>query len=93
LGGDASLVIRRHPNPFPLYSEYQFGLLDDKFVSTRFDIDLPILDTEGKAKLIIETDAQLEATVPLQAIIQASVRDGGGRPQLGTMRLDVQTYP
>jgi uncharacterized protein YfaS (alpha-2-macroglobulin family) len=93
LGGDASLVIRRHPNPFPNHIGYQFGLLDDKFVATHSDIELPILDEEGKAKLNVITESQIESSIPLQAIIQASIRDGGGRPQRGTLRLDVQTFP
>jgi uncharacterized protein YfaS (alpha-2-macroglobulin family) len=90
LGGEASLVIRRHPNPFPMFPEYQFGLLDDKFVTTRADVDLPTLDDEGQAKMTVTMDTQIDATVPLQAIIQAAVSDGGGRPQLGTLRLGVQ---
>lgn len=93
LRGDASLVIRRHPNPFPQYTDYQFGLLDDKYVTSRFDVDLPTLDANGKAKLSVTASPQIETSVPLQAIIQAAIRDAGGRPQLGTIRLDVQTYP
>ncbi|MBX9804138.1 MAG: alpha-2-macroglobulin family protein [Alphaproteobacteria bacterium] len=93
LGGDASLVIRRHPNPFPMFSGYQFGLLDDKFTTTRTDFELAPLNEEGKGTLTVTTDAKPEATVPLQAVIQAAVRDAGGRPQLGTLRLDVQSFP
>lgn len=93
LGGDGSCVIRKHPNPFPKYKDYQFGLVDDGFVSTRFELELPMLNEEGKAKLDVTTDTKIDATVPLQAVIQAAIRDEGGRPQLGTLRLDVQTYP
>lgn len=92
LGGDASLLIRRHPNPFPLFPGYQFGLLDDKFLTTRTDVNLPPLDEEGQAQMTVMMDSQIESSVPLQAIIQASLRDGGGRPQLGTLHLDVQTF-
>jgi uncharacterized protein YfaS (alpha-2-macroglobulin family) len=93
LSGEGSLLIQRHPNFFPKFPGYQFGLLDDKFVSTRTELDLPTLDKDGKSKLTVITEPQIDSTVPLQATIQALVRDGGGRPQFGTLRLDVQTYP
>lgn len=90
LEGDAWLNVHVNPTPYPQFSTYTFGLVDEQWTDERIAIPFLPLDTEGKETLKVILEKKLETSKPLEAILQVSLRDNGGRPETGVLKLPVR---
>ena len=85
--------IRQDSNPFPAFSDYQFGdesqPYDEKYV------DLPAATTDGQGNATVPFDAsQAGDTVqPLSVLLTASVFEPGGRPVRESQTLHIRPSP
>jgi len=86
LDGEARIIASKHPNPFPSYSGFVFGLLDEDFVDKREDLNFQPLNESGQSSVEAKVDPTLETTHPLQSQLRVTLFDSGGRPQLGTFK-------
>ncbi len=76
---NADLTVMQDPTPFPDWSDYQFGLLTDEWFPERFELDAPVTDSEGLAKLAFEVPETGDTSHNLKAVIRTSLSEPGGR--------------
>lgn len=93
LAGDGSITLRVRPNPFPKWPGYRFGLITEQFKDTKTILTVNPLDKDGKGNVVVQLDKLPDTTLPLEANIKLSLSDKGGRPEIGTLTLPVQTSP
>lgn len=91
LEGNGSYTLRARPNPFPKWPGYRFGLITDPFNTTQTPIVLSPLDKEGKGEFAVQIDKMPDSTRPLEAVIKVSLSDKGGRPELGSLTIPVES--
>lgn len=78
------------PNPFPQFPGYAFGNALTPFQEQVPDATTTVTDGEGKAILTFPADLGGDTTVPLKAVITASVFEPGGRPVRESVFLKVR---
>lgn len=94
LATEASLTLRQAAQPFPDFSDYQFGLVQDAFSPRTRPITTPATDAAGQSRVDILLDGLPDTTVPLEAEIRAAVFDSSGRTANEVMTLPVrQEHP
>lgn len=94
LATEASLTLRQAAQPFPDYSDYRFGLVQDAFSPRTRPITTPSTDAAGQSRVDILLDGLPDTTVPLEAELRTAVFDSSGRTANETMTLPVrQEHP
>lgn len=91
LRGEGFISLRARPTPFPKWSDYQFGLINDPFKDSKIPLSFEPLNQEGKGETKLLLNKLPETTKPLEAVIRVTLADKGGRPEIGTLTLPVQT--
>ena len=89
--GEASLILRPRANPYPEFKDYRFGLATENFQNIQIPQPVPALDKEGKGSIEIQLEKPPETSLPLEGVIRVSLSDQGGRPEMGTLILPVET--
>jgi len=93
LSGKAVTQFIKHPNPFPDWKDFSFGLTEEDFIEKRVDIAFSALDDKGLASVKAEMDAEIKTTHPLLATVTATVTDPSGRQQPGNLKRLVLLQP
>lgn len=74
----------------PGFAGYSFGLLDDEVTSVRQDLeDVPNTDATGKATFAVTLDKIPQTSRPLEATINVSMSESGGRAVERTLTLPI----
>ncbi len=79
LAVDGEATIKLDPAPFPAFSGYLFGLVQERFDAKRKEIASVSTNAKGEAALEIKLDEKLESTRPLLADIRVTLNEEGGR--------------
>lgn len=79
LAVDGEATIRLDPAPFPAFSTYLFGLVQERFDAKRKEIAAARTDAKGEAALEVKLDDKLDTTRPLVADIRVTLNEEGGR--------------
>lgn len=90
LAGDASLNLHVNPKPFPKFEQYSFGLVDEQWTDERMPVSFAPLNAEGKETLKVELDHKPKSSKPLEATLQVTLRDNGGRPESGQITVPLR---
>jgi len=93
LGAEAEAVIALDDNPFPNYSDFQFGLVDEEFTPDRRDIEAPATGEDGKAQLSVALNDLPDLTRPLAATIRVGVFEPSGRAVSATLSRPIRQRP
>ncbi|MBW8728959.1 MAG: alpha-2-macroglobulin family protein [Inquilinus limosus] len=94
LATEASLTLQQAAQPFPDFSDYRFGLVQDAFAPRTRPITTPATDAAGQSRVDILLDGLPDTTVPLEAEIRTAVFDSSGRTANETTTLPVrQEHP
>lgn len=80
LAGSFRTSIVRDPNPFPNWSDYRFGLIQEEWSVIENQGDLPATDEHGQTALLFEPPRLPATTLPLVAEIRMMVFEPSGRP-------------
>src|SRR6516225_9695642 len=92
-GAEAEAVIALDDNPFPNYSDFQFGLVDEEFTPDRRDIEAPATGEDGKAQLSVALNDLPDLTRPLAATIRVGVFEPSGRAVSATLSRPIRQRP
>jgi uncharacterized protein YfaS (alpha-2-macroglobulin family) len=91
LSGEGEARITTDSNPFPAFSQYSFGRVDDSFSDVTITLAVPATDATG-ATLVTGTIGELaDTTLPLKAAIKISIHEPGGRTTDKTLDIPVRT--
>jgi len=90
LEGDAWLNVHVNPKPFTQFERYSFGLVDEQWTDQRLPVPFSPLDAEGKETLKVVLEQKPITTKPLAATLQVTLRDNGGRPEIGHLTLPIR---
>src|SRR5215469_10211573 len=93
LAVEAEAVIALDDNPFPNYTDFQFGLVDEEFTADRRDIEAPTTDEAGKAQLSIALNDLPDLTRSLAATIRVGVFEPSGRGVSETLTRPIRQRP
>lgn len=96
LKGDSTVILRPRANAFPTIqalANYVFGLENDSFQNLRYQEEIPALNSEGKTEYPLQLTQLPETSKPLEAVVRVTLSDQGGRPEVGSLTLPVQTTP
>lgn len=93
LGTQAELLLREHPDPYPDFPGFQFGLAQDSYNAERFPLEGGSTDAEGYTTVPVSLAEQPDTTRPLQALLRVSVFEPGGRPVNRTLGFAYRTAP
>lgn len=83
LSGEAILSTQRHPNPFPNYETYTFGLVDEDLLTELLAPSPITLDEKGQCDLPVVLNKMPKTTKPVLAKLQVSINDVIGQKQNG----------
>ncbi len=94
-GRRANAAIYLESRPFtPVeYSNYHYGNLGVEFSSTMRDMELSALDDNGHSELEFAIPSNLQPPSAMQARIQASVHEQGGRAVTNSIVVPIDPYP
>ena len=90
---EAEAVIALDDSPFPNYSDFQFGLVDEEFTGDRRDLEAPSTDENGKAQLSVALNDFPDLTRPLAATIRVGVFEPSGRAVSVTLTRPIRQRP
>src|SRR6516165_6984129 len=93
LGTEAEAVITLDDNPFPSYSDFRFGLVDEEFTADRRDLKAPVTGDDGKAELSVALNDLPDLTRPLAATIRVGVFEPSGRAISETLTRPIRQRP
>lgn len=91
LPGEATVLLRPAANPWPQYPGYAFGMVQDSFEPAREPLAFDNTDATGYSRIYLSLADLPDTTIPLEAVVRASVFDVGGRPVNGSITLPVRT--
>lgn len=86
LSGKAAIALLKHPNPFPQYKDFSFGLVEETFIEKNTDLTFAGLDEKGIGRLQARIDPEIKTTHPLLANIYMTILDPSGRNQFGNIK-------
>ena len=89
----AAVVVDVAETPFAGYEDYRFGLEQESYRPERLSLDTPETDAAGESRLTVALDPLPESSHPLEARIEASVFDVGGRPVTARLSLPIRARP
>ncbi|WP_020591270.1 alpha-2-macroglobulin family protein [Kiloniella laminariae] len=90
LKGELAFSIEANPTPYPAYKDYQFGEIQEGFVTHQFTTESFRTDAAGKASISRNLEGMPEVSTPLQAVFMGSIFDSGGRPVTGIKRIPIR---
>jgi len=91
LAAEAEMILRHDPQPFgDALAEYTFGLTTETFESWREDLTIADTDDAGKTQIEAMLTEVPDATLPLSALVRATVLEPGGRPTNRTISIPVR---
>ncbi|QQR68592.1 MAG: alpha-2-macroglobulin family protein [Alphaproteobacteria bacterium] len=76
---EAALTVQRREKPFEAWADYSFGPARESFDPRRFPIEAKETDDKGESALTIAWPAVPANPLPLQALVEATVIEPGGR--------------
>lgn len=91
LPGEATVLLRPDADPWPQYPGYLFGMAQETFEPVREPLPFSNTDESGHSRIYLSLSDLPDTTVPLEAVIRASVFDVGGRPVNGSVTLPVRS--
>lgn len=91
LPGEATVLLRPNSNPWPAYSGYRFGMAQEVFEPVREPLPFADTDEQGQGRIYLALDDMPDTSIPLEAVIRASVFDVGGRPVNDSLTLPVRS--
>lgn len=91
LTGEASVLLRPDLDPWPAFPGYRFGMEQESFEPVREPLAFPETDESGHSRVYLALADLPDTSVPLEAVIRASVFDVGGRPVNGSLVLPVRS--
>lgn len=93
LKGQAVITLKYAAVPFAQYADYQFGQIEEKFLPVRAELPEYVTDEAGKARLELALGALPDSTHPLEASLNVTLFDVGGRPVSEDLSLPVHNIP
>ncbi len=90
LSGEAEARITTDAEPFPEFSLYQFGRVDDSFSDVTVTLDVPDTDASGVTVVTGSVGDLADTTQPLKAVIKVSMHEPGGRTTDKTVDIPVR---
>ena len=91
LSGEGEARITTDPDPFPQYSTYQFGRVDDNFSDVTVTLNVPNTDDAGITDVTGNTGEIADTTLPLKAVVKVSIHEPGGRTTDKTVSIPIRT--
>jgi alpha-2-macroglobulin len=91
LAGDGEAKITTDGNPFPDFSLYHFGRVDDTFSDVSVSLTVPITDATGSTEVTGSLGELADTTLPLKAVVKVSIHEPGGRTTDKTVEIPVRT--
>ncbi|HWA30285.1 MAG TPA: MG2 domain-containing protein, partial [Rhizomicrobium sp.] len=92
LSGEGTAKISADGNPFPAFSKYQFGRVDDSFSDVDVDVTVPDTDADGVTTATGSIGDLADTTLPLKATIKVSIHEPGGRTTDKSVDVPVRTH-
>ena len=92
LSGDGSAKLTADPQPFPEFSKYQFGRIDDSFSDVDVTVNVPDTDATGITEASGSVGAIADTTLPLKLAAKVSIHEPGGRTTDKTVEVPVRTH-
>lgn len=93
VAGTANMILREQANPYPQFPGFSFGLANETFINTRSDLVFSPLDKKGESTFLVALDKIPETNKALEAVVQVTLADTGGRPEIGSLTLPVRLTP
>ncbi|MGD0867050.1 MAG: alpha-2-macroglobulin [Rhizomicrobium sp.] len=91
LTGEGEAHITTDPNPFPDFSLYKFGRVDDTFSDVSVTLNVPVTDATGVTEVTGTIGELADTTLPLKAVVKVSIHEPGGRTTDKTIEIPVRT--
>jgi uncharacterized protein YfaS (alpha-2-macroglobulin family) len=91
LSGEGEAHIMADTNPYPEFSLYQFGRVDDTFSDVSITLTVPNTDETGASDVSGSVGDLADTTLPLKSSIKVSIHEPGGRTTDKTLELPVHT--
>ena len=92
LSGEGEARITADSDPYPDFSLYQFGRIDDTFSDVTVTLAVPTTDETGATEVTGSIGDLAETTLPLKAVIKVSIHEPGGRTTDKTVEVPVRTH-
>jgi hypothetical protein len=93
IAGTANMILREQANPYSQFPGFSFGLANETFINTRSDLVFSPLDKKGESSFSVALDKIPETNKPLEAVVQVTLADTGGRPEIGSLTIPVRLAP
>ncbi|MQX35675.1 alpha-2-macroglobulin family protein [Roseospira navarrensis] len=91
LAAEAELILRHDPRPFgEARADYTFGLTTETFEAWRTDLTIPDTDAEGRTRVEAMLPEAPDTTLPLSALVRATVLEPGGQATNRAVSLPVR---
>ncbi|MGN6514577.1 MAG: alpha-2-macroglobulin family protein [Rhizomicrobium sp.] len=92
LSGEGTAKISADSDPYPAFSKYQFGRVDDSFSDVDVNVDVPDTDANGVTTATGSIGDIADTTLPLKATIKISIHEPGGRTTDKSVDIPVRTH-
>ncbi|MEJ1969384.1 MAG: alpha-2-macroglobulin [Rhizomicrobium sp.] len=92
LSGEGTAKITRDVNPYPAFTEYTFGRVDDTFSDVDVQMTVPETDATGVSEATGSIGELAETTLPLKAAVTISIHEPGGRTTDKNVDIPVRTH-
>ncbi|MBI3676033.1 MAG: alpha-2-macroglobulin family protein [Proteobacteria bacterium] len=93
LSGEGTARIAVDSDPYPAFSGFQFGRVDDTFAEVSIDLTVPETDALGVTEATAAIGDLAETTLPLKAAVKVSIHEPGGRTTDKSIDVPVHTRP
>jgi uncharacterized protein YfaS (alpha-2-macroglobulin family) len=93
LSGEGTARITTDAKPYPAFSGFQFGRVDDSFSDVSIDLSVPDTDAAGVTEATAAIGDLAETTLPLKAAVKVSIHEPGGRTTDKSVEVPVHTRP
>ncbi|UEM04467.1 alpha-2-macroglobulin family protein [Skermanella rosea] len=93
LPGELAVTLRRAAEPYPRFAGYRFGLVQQPFEPLRTDAPGFVTGPDGVARVELRLPGPPDTSHALEAVIQGTLYDIGGRPAVREIVLPVRHQP
>ncbi len=91
LSGEGTAKITADAQPYPEFSLYQFGRVDDSFADVDVSLTVPDSDALGITDASGSIGDVAQTTLPLKASVKVSIHEPGGRTTDKTVEIPLRT--
>jgi alpha-2-macroglobulin len=91
LSGEAEAHITTDRDPFPAFSLYHFGRMDDNFSDVTLTLTVPTTDEAGVTTVTGTIGDVADTTLPLKTVVKVSIHEPGGRTTDKTVQIPLRT--